>query len=47
LAYVKKHKIKLPDAVVAATALYLDAPLITAGKQFAKIPNLKLLAVSF
>jgi predicted nucleic acid-binding protein len=43
----QKHKMKLPDAVVAATAIYLDAPLITADKQFSKIPNLKLLIVSF
>lgn len=41
------HKMKLPDAVVAATAIYLDIPLITADKQFAKIPNLKLLIINF
>jgi predicted nucleic acid-binding protein len=28
----KKHHCKLPDAVIAATASYLDIPLITADK---------------
>lgn len=36
------HKIKLPDAIVAATALYLDIPLITADKGFLDISNLTL-----
>ena len=34
---------KLPDAVIAATALYLDIPILTADKDFAKIKNLDLL----
>ena len=32
----QKHKIKLPDAVVAATSVYLDIPLLTSGKSFQK-----------
>jgi len=28
----KKHSCKLPDAVIAATASYLDIPLVTADK---------------
>jgi len=31
------HKLKLPDSIIAATALYLDCPLMTADKGFAKI----------
>lgn len=36
-----KYNIKLPDAIVAATAHYLDLPLITADKGFKKIDELK------
>jgi predicted nucleic acid-binding protein len=39
----KKHRIKLPDSIVAATALYLDLPLITADKGFEKIHELNLM----
>jgi predicted nucleic acid-binding protein len=35
--------IKVPDAIIAATALYLDMPLMTRNiKDFQKIPLLKL-----
>lgn len=37
-----KYNIKLPDAIVAATAHYLDLPLITADKGFKKIDELNL-----
>lgn len=37
------HKIKLPDAIVAATAIYLDIPLITFDTDFKDIENLKLI----
>ena len=39
----QKHTIKLPDAVVAATAIYLDMPLLTFDKGFKNISNLKLI----
>jgi len=39
----QKYTIKLPDAVIAATALYLDLPLLTFDKDFQNIPNLKLM----
>jgi hypothetical protein len=39
----KKYKIKLPDSIVAATALYVDLPLITSDKGFAKIQELNLM----
>ncbi|MBD3749263.1 MAG: type II toxin-antitoxin system VapC family toxin [Sphingobacteriales bacterium] len=35
-----KHKTKLPDAVIAATAIYFDIPLFTMGKGFEKINGL-------
>ena len=39
----RKYVVKLPDAVIAATALYLDLPLLTFDKDFEHIPNLKLI----
>lgn len=39
----KSHKLKLADSVVAATALSLDMPLITADKQFKSIKALQLI----
>ena len=33
----KKHKLKLPDAVIAATAVWLNARLVTADVEFAKV----------
>jgi len=40
---MQKFVIKLPDAIIAATALYLDLPLLTADKEFSKIPDVKLI----
>jgi len=39
----QNHIIKLPDAIVAATAIYLDMPLLTFDKGFKNISNLKLI----
>ena len=40
-AWLKRtHKLKLPDAVIAATALHLNAPLITRDKGFNKLSDL-------
>jgi len=39
----QKHTIKLPDAIIAATAIYLDMPLLTFDKEFKNVANLKLL----
>jgi predicted nucleic acid-binding protein len=36
-------KIKLPDAIIAATSLYLKVPLLTFDKDFSKIKNLDLI----
>ncbi len=35
-------KIKLPDAIIAATVLYLDLPLLTFDSDFVRIHGLKL-----
>ena len=39
----KKHHFKLPDAIIIATALYLDLPLITADQDFRKADTLNLI----
>jgi len=39
----KKFKLKLPDCIIAATAYYLDLPLITADSDFKKIEELNLI----
>jgi len=39
----QNHIIKLPDAVIAATAIYLDIPLMTFDKGFKNISLLKLM----
>ncbi len=36
------YNLKLPDAIVAASALFLDLPLITADKGFKKVKELDL-----
>jgi len=38
-----KYKIKLPDAIVAATAIYLDIPLLTYDSDFKNIEEIKLI----
>jgi len=39
----QKYTIKLPDAIIAATAIYLDIPLLTSDKGFKNISHLKLM----
>ena len=39
----KKYKLKLPDAIIGATALFQKLPLITADKQFRKIEELDVI----
>ena len=39
----QKYTIKLPDAIIASTAIYLDLPLLTFDKDFKNITNLKLM----
>ncbi|GHT15540.1 hypothetical protein AGMMS4956_15740 [Bacteroidia bacterium] len=40
-------KVKLPDAIIAATALQQGLTLVTADKEFSKIKNLDLLLISY
>jgi len=42
LGIKQTQKVKLPDAIIAATALFLDISLVTADKGFIKIKELKL-----
>lgn len=39
----RKHKVKLPDAIIASTAIYLNMPLLSADKGFEKIEELNFL----
>ena len=41
-----KYQLKLPDALIAATAKYLDIPLISADKTFNKIEEITLIQFS-
>jgi len=43
----KKHTIKLPDAIVAATSLVYGIPLVTADKGYSKIKDLDLILIEF
>lgn len=39
----RKHRVKLPDAIIAATGLFLGIPLLTFDAGFAKITDLDLI----
>jgi len=39
---MQRYIMKLPDAVIASSAIYLDIPLFRADKEFAKISELDL-----
>lgn len=39
----KSYKLKLPDAVIAASAFYKNIPLLTADSDFEKIEELNLI----
>ncbi|MDX2130004.1 MAG: type II toxin-antitoxin system VapC family toxin [Chloroherpetonaceae bacterium] len=40
----QSHKIKLPDAIIAASAISLSLPIFTADGNFEKIPQLNLIS---
>ena len=42
----QRIQVKLPDAIVAASAIYVDMPLITADKSFKRIQGLTLLLIN-
>jgi predicted nucleic acid-binding protein len=39
----KEYSFKLPDSIIAATSLYLNAPLISADTDFKKVEDLDLI----
>ena len=39
----KSQKIKLPDAIIAATSHYLNIPFMTSDKDFSKLTDLNIL----
>ena len=41
----QQYKVKLPDAIIAATSIYLDIPLLTADTGFEKIKKLNALII--
>lgn len=41
----RNFKLKLPDAIIAATSKYLRLPLLTADKDFKKIKDIELLFI--
>ncbi|MCA1764084.1 MAG: PIN domain-containing protein [Cryomorphaceae bacterium] len=43
VAIRRKTKLKLPDAIIAATAMSLGVPMLTADADFKKIKSLELL----
>lgn len=43
----KKFKSKLPDSIIAGTALYLNIPLISADNGFKKIDEIQLIHYEF
>ena len=43
IALRRQYNIKLPDAIIAATALYLNMPLFSADGIFHKIQKLKFI----
>jgi predicted nucleic acid-binding protein len=43
----RKYKIKLPDAIIAASAKLLQIPLITVDKDFADISDIDCILLDF
>lgn len=45
IALRKKYLIKLPDAIIAATSIIFDIPLVTADKGFSQVEELDLFLI--
>ena len=39
----KDSNLKLPDSIIAATAIWLNIPFVTSDKHFSSLPNLNLI----
>lgn len=39
------YKLKLPDAIIAATTIYLDLPLVTFDTDFYKLTDIKIIKI--
>ncbi len=42
----QKQKIKVPDAIIAATSLYLQVPIVTSDHGFKNIRDIELILIS-
>jgi predicted nucleic acid-binding protein len=42
----QKYTLKIPDALIAATALHYDIPFLTADKEFKKIEELEVVIIN-
>jgi predicted nucleic acid-binding protein len=42
IAIRQKHQLKLPDAIIAATSLFLNMPLVSADKDFARLTDIEV-----
>lgn len=42
----QNHTLRIPDAIIAATSIYLNLPLLTADKDFKKIKELELILIT-
>lgn len=47
IEFRRKSKLKLPDAIIAATAYYHKLPLLTSDKQFRKVEELNIIIYEF
>ena len=41
----QKHKMKLPDAIIAASSQFLNIPLLTADKEYSKVKELDIVLI--
>ena len=43
----KRHKIKLPDAIIMGSSFYMDLPILTSDDGFNKVENLEVIYYDF
>lgn len=43
----QKYTFRVPDALIAATSIHYDVPLLTADKDFKKIDELEVIIINF